>query len=62
MPIGENAHANDNHAVPRIVSIFCWTAFELIAKFSLNIGLDEGRGCVRNFRNLRYIRADKTNY
>jgi len=23
MPIGENAHANDNRVVPGIVSIFC---------------------------------------
>jgi len=30
MPIGENAHANDNRAVPGIVSIFCWTIFELV--------------------------------
>lgn len=62
MPIGENAHANDNHPVPRIVSIFCWTAFELVAKFSrLTSGFGE-RGSVRNFRNLRRIRIDKAVY
>jgi hypothetical protein len=39
MPIGENAHANDNRPVPGIVSIFCWAALKLVTKFSLNTEL-----------------------